>query len=169
MSINYSAMAFPKDSWKQTKSKKQERQQSGREKPRAAGKKRKKHRKSIMHPKNSGYCYLCASLNNDYTYKYTEEHHVMFGKGQRQLSEEYGLTVQLCKEHHKDGSESAHSKREIRELLCRDAQAAFIEEYPELKWKEIFEKNYLEEQNETTKEIDKETKEHISEETSKSS
>ena len=125
MCIDYNAFAFPKASYGNSK-------------------KRKKHRKSIMHPKGSGYCYLCAVLHNDYTYKPTQEHHVMFGSGQRELSEEYGLTVQLCMEHHKEGPEAAHNNQAIRELLCRDAQAAFVMEYPELEWMQIFKKNYLE-------------------------
>ena len=97
-----------------------------------------------MHTKGSGYCYLCAALHNDYTYKPTQEHHVMFGSGQRELSEEYGLTVQLCLEHHKDGQEAAHNNQAIRELLCRDAQEAFMMEYPNLNWMQIFKKNYSE-------------------------
>lgn len=97
-----------------------------------------------MHPKGIGYCYLCARLHNDYTYKPTQEHHVMFGSGQRELSEEYGLTVQLCLDHHKDGPEAAHNNQAIRELLCRDAQAAFMMEYPDLNWMQIFKKNYSE-------------------------
>lgn len=135
--IDYNAFAFPKASWKTSKKLKE--QQSNKKHSR----KRKKHRKSIMHPKGSGYCYLCATLHNDYTYKPTQEHHVVFGSGQRELSEEYGLTVQLCIEHHKDGSEAAHNNQAIRELLCRDAQEAFMEEYQNLDWMKIFKKNYL--------------------------
>lgn len=139
--IDYNAFAFPKASWKTSKKPKG---QQVMKKQRSSSKKRKKHRKSIMHPKGSGYCYLCAVLHNDYTYKPTQEHHVMFGSGQRELSEEYGLTVQLCMEHHKEGPEAAHNNQAIRELLCRDAQAAFVMEYPELEWMHIFKKNYLE-------------------------
>lgn len=76
--MNYDVMAFPKAGWKGKKRKR-----------------RKVHRKSILHSKASGFCYLCALLNDDYTYKHTEEHHVVFGSGQRDLSEEYGLTVYL--------------------------------------------------------------------------
>ena len=118
--VDYNVFAFPKESWRT--SKKPKGQQSGKSRSR----KRKKHRKSIIHQKDSGYCYLCATLRNDYTYKPTQEHHVMFGSGQRELSEEYGLTVQLCLEHHKEGP------------------AAFMMEYPELEWMKIFKKNYLE-------------------------
>ncbi len=135
--IDYGAFAFPKASWKQEIVAKPK----GRH---GSSKKRKKHRKSIMHPKGSGYCYLCAALHNDYTYKPTQEHHVMFGSGQRELSEEYGLTVQLCLDHHKEGPEAAHNNQVIRELLCRDAQEAFMMEYPDLNWMQIFKKNYSE-------------------------
>lgn len=114
-----------------------------------------------MHPKGSGYCYLCAALHNDYTYKPTQEHHVMFGSGQRELSEKYGLTVQLCMEHHKEGPEAAHNNQAIRELLCRDAQEVFAMEYPELDWMQIFKKNYLEVEHETTKETDIASKESV--------
>lgn len=151
--VDYSSFAFPKESWRA--SKKPKGKQSGK------SRKRKKHRKSIMHPKGSGYCYLCAALHNDYTYKPTQEHHVMFGSGQRELSEEYGLTVQLCIEHHKDGPEAAHNNKEIRELLCRDAQEAFMMEYPNLNWMQIFKKNYSEVEDEETKETDIASKESV--------
>lgn len=136
--VDYNAFALPKESWRTSK------KQKGKQETKKRSKKRKKHRKSIMHPKGSGYCYLCAALHNDYTYKPTQEHHVMFGSGQRELSEKYGLTVQLCMEHHKEGPEAAHNNQAIRELLCRDAQEAFVMEYPNLNWMEIFKKNYLE-------------------------
>ena len=80
------SMAFPKKSWVKQK------------------KKRKKHPKSILHGKQSGFCYLCALLNGDYSMKQTEEHHVVFGAGQRSLSEEYGLKVYLCRENRPRGA-----------------------------------------------------------------
>lgn len=124
---DYSAMAFPKESWKTGKKKKR----------------RRRHRKSIMHSKESGFCYLCALLNNDYSYKQTEEHHVVFGSGQRELSEEYGLKVYLCREHHREGKMAPHNNKEIEEMLCRLAQQAFMAEYLEIKWEDVFKKNYL--------------------------
>lgn len=96
-----------------------------------------------MHPRESGYCFLCALLHGDYSYKRTEEHHVMFGAGQRKTSDQYGLTVRLCRDHHKDGEEAAHNNQEIRELLCKKAQQWFKEKYPEEDWNKIFRKNYL--------------------------
>lgn len=82
MSINYSDMAFPK---------------SGKKK------KRKIHKKSILNSQK-GICYLCARLNGDYSIKQTEEHHILFGAGQRVISEENGLKVDLCIEHHRTGA-----------------------------------------------------------------
>lgn len=68
MSIDYSDMAFPKPRKK---------------------KKRKIHKKSILNSQK-GICYLCARLNGDYSVKQTEEHHILFGAGQRAISEEKG-------------------------------------------------------------------------------
>ena len=69
MSIDYSDMAFPKPGKK---------------------KKRKIHKKSILNSQK-GICYLCARLNGDYSVKQTEEHHILFGAGQRAISEENGV------------------------------------------------------------------------------
>ena len=73
MSIDYSDMAFPKLACK---------------------KKRKSHKKSILKSRK-GVCYLCLILYDDPSKKYTEEHHIMFGSGQRELSEADGLKVDL--------------------------------------------------------------------------
>lgn len=103
MSIDYSDMAFPKLACK---------------------KKRKSHKKSILKSRK-GVCYLCLILYDDPSKKYTEEHHIMFGSGQRELSEADGLKVDLCLNHHKEGPEAVHNNREMRELLCRIAQTEY--------------------------------------------
>lgn len=139
--IDLSAMQFPKTSWMKQKEKGQKWQQVKKKTIRK--KKRKKHRKSIMHSKESGYCYLCALLNGDYSYKQTEEHHVVFGSGQRELSEEYGLKVYLCKEHHKNGPDAPHNNPKIREMLCKKARQYFEINYPGEDWEQIFKKRYL--------------------------
>lgn len=85
MSIDYSDMAFPKPGKK---------------------KKRKIHKKSILNSQK-GICYLCARLNGDYSVKQTEEHHILFGAGQRAidtvkilsvatLHDEFGFGTQRC-------------------------------------------------------------------------
>lgn len=88
MSIDYSDMAFPKPRKKKN------------------GKSTKKHFKQ-----SKGICYLCARLNGDYSVKQTEEHHILFGAGQRAISEENGLKVDLCIEHHRTGQQAVHNSR----------------------------------------------------------
>lgn len=117
MSIDYSDMAFPKPRKK---------------------KKRKKHKKSILKTQK-GVCYICVNLNGDYRQQYTEEHHIIFGSGQREISEAEGLKVNLCKKHH----EEIHSKRETRELLCKIAQEEYEQTHTREEWRSRFKKNYL--------------------------
>jgi len=121
MSINYSDMAFPK---------------SGKKK------KRKIHKKSILNSQKD-ICYLCARLNGDYSIKQTEEHHILFGAGQRVISEENGLKVDLCIEHHRTGQQAVHNSRKTRELLCKIAQTEFEKTHTRKEWEQIARKNYL--------------------------
>lgn len=116
-------MMFPKQKWK---------------------KKRKKHRKSILQLKEDRRCYLCALEGNLQEQSYLEEHHVMFGEGLRQLSEEYGLKVNLCTRHHRTGKEAVHNNKENADKLKKIAQERFEEVYPDLDWMEIFRRNYKE-------------------------
>ena len=149
MSIDYSAMAFPKASWMQ----KEEVAPVQRKRKKIKLKKGPKHRKrkSIMQDEHDKRCYLCMLLHGDYNEKVTQEHHVVFGSGRRSLSTEYGLTVRLCvDEHHEVGPESVHNNQEIAELLKRKAQERFMEEYPDLDWMEVIKRNYLEVEDETT-------------------
>lgn len=106
-------------------------------------KRRQRHKKSILNTEKH-VCFLCAHLYGDYSYKYTEEHHVLYGSGQRRSSEEEGLKVYLCMKHHKEGAESAHGCRETRELLCRLAQQQYEKTHSREEWCEKFRKNYLE-------------------------
>lgn len=105
-------------------------------------KKRKKHKKSILRTEKN-VCFLCAYKYGDHSYKYTEKHHILFGAGQRTDSEEEGLTVDLCREHHRDGPEAAHNCRETRELLCRIAQKEYEKTHTREEWMQKFRKNYL--------------------------
>ena len=108
--------------------------------------------KSIMHQKD-GTCYLCMKLNFDYSTKTgLQEHHVIFGMGNRKLSERYGLKVYLCSWHHlaSGGPEAVHRNENTRRMLCRDAQRCFEKHYPGLSFREIFGKNWLEDEKEST-------------------
>lgn len=77
-----SDLMFPKPKWK---------------------KKKKRHPPSIL-PSDKHICFLCAR-NGDYRPKITEEHHVFFGSGLRDASEENGFKCDLCIPHHRTGPE----------------------------------------------------------------
>ena len=49
--------------------------------------------KSIL--QNDKECYLCRRFYNLRTTRGLEEHHILFGRGRRELSERYGLKVWL--------------------------------------------------------------------------
>lgn len=146
MSIDYSAMAFPKASWKQQDTKKQKKLQCNKaqsEKPKK--RKKKKYRKvpSIMQDKSERRCFLSMLLDHDYRqYEYLEEHHVLFGSD-KWISDAYGLRVYLRPEYHRTGTLAVHNNQDIADLLKRYAQKCFMEEYPDLDWMEIVGKNYL--------------------------
>lgn len=105
-------------------------------------KKRKKHKKSILRTRK-GVCYLCARLNNDYSEKVTEEHHILFGSGRREIAEAEGIKVDLCIDHHRTGQQAVHNCRETRELLCRIAQEEYEQTHTHDEWMRIAGKNYL--------------------------
>ena len=110
---------------------------------------RSRERRKTENPQKSnlnsqkGICYLCARLNGDYSVKQTEEHHILFGAGQRAISEENGLKVDLCIEHHRTGQQAVHNNRETRELLCKIAQTEFEKAHTREEWEQIARKNYL--------------------------
>lgn len=106
-------------------------------------KKRKKHAESIMQRKDRT-CYLCRRLRGDWSRKTViHEHHVFGGTANRTLSEQYGLKVYLCTEHHITGPEAVHKDAGIMAMVRREGQKAFERRYPELDFVEIFGKNYL--------------------------
>lgn len=101
--------------------------------------------KSIMHRKD-GTCYLCMMLHADFSIKQTQEHHAIHGMGRRRLSEKYGLKVYLCFRHHTadGGPEAVHRNAGTDLLVKKEAQKAFMKRWPTLNFREIFGKNYLE-------------------------
>lgn len=121
MSIDYSDMAFPKPTWK----------------------KKRKHHKATILKSRKGVCYLCARLSDDYSEKVTEEHHILYGSGRRELAEAEGLKVYLCIPHHRTGQQAVHNCRETRELLCRIAQREYEQTHTHEEWMELAGKNYL--------------------------
>lgn len=119
--MDYTGMAFPKPGKR---------------------KKQKKHKKSILRTRK-GVCYLCARLNDDYSEKVTEEHHILFGSGRRGLAEAEGIKVDLCIDHHRTGQQAVHNCRETRELLCRIAQEEYEQTHTHDEWMRLAGKNYL--------------------------
>lgn len=100
--------------------------------------------RSIMHNKKDSTCYLCMMLCQDYSRKfYLEEHHAIYGNGKRKKSEEYGLKVYLCPEHHRTGRQAVHMSPDTALRVKKKAQEAFEACYPELVFREIFGKNYI--------------------------
>lgn len=103
--------------------------------------------KSIM--QNEKECWLCriraaaAGYYGELHHTGLHRHHVMFGTGNRKLSEHYGLWVWLCVAHHEYGPEAVHTNREIREMLCQEAQRVFEGKYSHEKYMEVFGKNWL--------------------------
>ena len=97
---------------------------------------------SIMHRKDDGTCYLCMMLNSDYQRRDNlEEHHVFMGPNRRK-SEQYGLKVYLCHEHHTEGKEAVHRNYETCRKLQQEGQQAFERVYPYKDFLRIFGKNY---------------------------
>jgi hypothetical protein len=97
-----------------------------------------------MQHKADGYCYLCAKLYGNYERQENlQEHHVIFGRANRKLSEKYGLKVYLCLWHHTEGKESVHHNKELRQQLEEDAQRAFLKTHSMDEWMAIFGRNFI--------------------------
>ncbi len=79
--------------------------------------------KSIL--QNDKECYLCRRMYNLRTTRGLEEHHILFGRGRRELSERYGLKVWLCHNHHNESPLGVHYNPCSRRVLERAAQFAF--------------------------------------------
>lgn len=104
-------------------------------------KKRKSHPRPIIDT-HKGECYLCR-LEGIRRQQYTEEHHVFYGGGLRQISEENGFKVYLCMEHHKEGPKAVHNCREVREFLCRVFQKKYEETHTREEFLTLIGRNYL--------------------------
>lgn len=99
-------------------------------------------------------CCLCrmeayeAEYYGDLPSKGLHRHHVIYGRGKRNLSEKYGLWVWLCPMHHEFGPAAVHNSaskegRENDKVLKIVAQSVFERQYSHEKWMEVFGKNYM--------------------------
>ena len=73
-----------------------------------------------MITKYNNYCLICGSP--------AEHHHIFKGNKQRKLSDEDGLIIPLCKEHH-TGNMSVHNKKELNILVEIIGQLAWERDY----------------------------------------
>lgn len=97
---------------------------------------------SVIQPDKS-YCFLCGSRTG-HGLDALEEHHCMEGHGKRAMSEKYGLKVYLCGSTcHREGPDSAHKNKEIKDMLHRLAQQKFEESHSREEFVAVFGKNYL--------------------------
>lgn len=110
--------------------------------PKPKWKKRKKRHPPALIGREKGICFLCAK-NGDYRQKVTEEHHVFFGNGLREVSEANGFKCNLCIQHHRTGADAVHSSRETREYLCRIFQKEYEKSHTHEEFMHLIGKNYL--------------------------
>ena len=102
--------------------------------------------RSIMQSKKE--CYLCrkaataAGYYGELPSKGLHRHHVIFGKGYRNLSEKYGLWVYLCFEHH-EGDSGVHKNKEVNVELRQQAEREFLREHTIEEWMQKFTRNYI--------------------------
>lgn len=100
----------------------------------------------IQHEKE---CYFCRALADHEGYRGElahmglHRHHVMYGAGRRDLSEQFGLWIWLCPYHHTLGPEAVHKNKEIRRSTERIAQKAWETKRTRGEWVRIFGRNYL--------------------------
>ena len=85
--------------------------------------------------------------HDDHWQQYLEEHHVIFGTANRRLSEQYGLKVYLCPDHHRLGAMAVHRNAEVAEILIKAAQIAFMRKYSLDQFIATFGKNYLDDED----------------------
>ena len=111
--------------------------------PKTPTKKKKKHHKpSILQDKNHT-CYLCILLNGDrHKHRTLHEHHI-FGGPNRIHSEEEGLKVYLCPEHHLTGSAAVHRCQETQNILHQIGQQEFEKTHTREEFRKIFGRSYL--------------------------
>ena len=84
-------------------------------------------------------CFLCGKTCH------TEVHHLLFGMGNRKLSDQYHLTVDLCPECHRTSPRAVHQCAEVANMLRAYGQKKWMDETGGSidDFRRIFGKNYL--------------------------
>ena len=86
---------------------------------------------------NNKCCYICG---RGYP---LHKHHIFYGTGRRQLSDDYGCWVYLCPMHHNMSNRGVHMNRELDLYLKERAQIAFEEKYGHERYMKVFGRNYI--------------------------
>ncbi|MBU5669563.1 hypothetical protein KQI68_06880 [Peptoniphilus sp. MSJ-1] len=72
-------------------------------------------------------------------YEYLEEHHLIPGRGLRKLSDQYHLTINICRNCH----HMIHHDKEFLEISKKWGQQKFEKHHPRKEFIEIFGRSYL--------------------------
>lgn len=106
--------------------------------------------KSIIQDPRIKECYLCREEAENRGY-YGElpstglhKHHFIHGTANRKLAERYGLHAYVCtKRHHLYGKEAPHANAAVDRRLKQIAQRAFEKKHSHEEWMQIFQENFL--------------------------
>lgn len=108
-------------------------------------KKRKKHKKSIIHDQGEKQCLLCMIMDNDFGPKRVHDHHIFGGTANRRVSEAEGLHCNLCIDrHHEDGPEAVHRNRFNNVLLKIIGQQIYEQTHTRAEFVTRFGKSFAE-------------------------
>jgi hypothetical protein len=91
--------------------------------------------KSII--SNEKECFICRT-----TYG-LHQHHIFFGYGNRQISDEQGCWVYLCARHHNMSNLGVHFDKELDIRLKQECQKEFEKNESREQFRRIFGKSYL--------------------------
>ena len=91
--------------------------------------------KSILQSEKE--CFFCGWTGG------LHKHHVIFGRGYREISERLGLWVWLCPKHHNMSNEGVHFNRTRDLELKRYAQRKYEESHSHEEWMDVIGRNYL--------------------------
>lgn len=105
-------------------------------------KKRTKHPPSVMH-QEPGTCYLCVRLHGSYVQHRGLHKHHAFGGSNRAVSEENGLWVKICWQHHTYGAESVHNNAGNMRLIQEDVQREYEKTHTRQQFVGLIGRNYI--------------------------
>lgn len=98
-----------------------------------------KHPASILQTEKE--CYICRALGRENT-SMLDKHHI-YGAANRDASEENGLWVWLCVDHHTAAPNAVHRKEAVNRELKRVGQKRFERSHCRGEFMAIFHRSYL--------------------------